>query len=155
MRTKHHNQPKILAVSSAGGHWIQLQRLRPVLDKYQTVYASTWNNYASSVYPAPYYKLTDATRWNKLLLLKLFFEVFRIVLIESPSIIITTGAAPGLWAVVAGKLSGARTIWIDSMANVVKLSMCGILSSYFVNLHITQWPQLAGKRTRYIGQTIS
>ncbi len=155
MKTKDQFQPKILAVSSAGGHWIQLQRFRPVLEKYQTVYASTCSDNAATVHPAPFYTLTDATRWNKWIMVKLFFEVVRIIIIESPNIIITTGAAPGLWAVIAGKVSGARTIWVDSMANAEKLSMCGTISRYFTNLHLTQWPHLAGKRTRYAGQTIS
>jgi len=37
-------------------------------------------------------------------------------------VIVSTGAAPGYFAIVLGRLFGARTIWIDSMANIENLS---------------------------------
>ena len=33
---------KILALSSPGGHWVQLCRLLPVFDKFEMVYACTY-----------------------------------------------------------------------------------------------------------------
>ena len=40
-----------------------------------------------------------------------------LLLRHRPDVIVTTGAAPGYFALRFGKLLGARTIWIDSMAN--------------------------------------
>ena len=155
MKSKRKSRkPRILAISSSGGHWVQLQRLRPVLDKYDTVYASTRDDYAQSVHPARFHKLTDASRWNKLLLIKLAIETFIVLLKELPSVIITTGAAPGFWAIALGKLFGVRTVWIDSLANADHLSMSGKYCRYFATLHLSQWPELADERTGYKGTVL-
>ncbi|MBV7258264.1 glucuronosyltransferase [Erythrobacter sp. WH158] len=61
-----------------------------------------------------------------------------------PDIVISTGAAPGFFCILAGRLVGARTLWIDSVANADKLSMCGRLSLTFAHKCLTQWEHLAG-----------
>ncbi|MHC5007889.1 MAG: UDP-N-acetylglucosamine--LPS N-acetylglucosamine transferase, partial [Planctomycetota bacterium] len=47
------------------------------------------------------------------------------------------------FAVVFGKLIGARTAWIDSMANVETLSLAGRKIRPWADLWLTQWPGLA------------
>ena len=42
-----------------------------------------------------------------------------------PDVVITTGAAPGYFAVRIGKLLGARVVWVDSIANAEELSLSG------------------------------
>ena len=42
-----------------------------------------------------------------------------------------------------GRLMGARTIWLDSIANVEELSMSGRRIGHYVDLWLTQWPHLA------------
>jgi hypothetical protein len=58
-------------------------------------------------------------------------------------VVITTGAAPGYFAVRIGKLLGARVVWLDSVANAGELSMSGRKAGSFVDLWLTQWPHLA------------
>ena len=70
-------------------------------------------------------------------------EILKIIWKEKPSVVISTGAAPGLLAIFFGKIFGARTIWVDSIANVEKISMSGRIASFLVNLNMTQWPHLA------------
>ena len=41
-------KPKLLAIASAGGHWVQLQRLVPAWDEYDVVYVSTQSDMLSS-----------------------------------------------------------------------------------------------------------
>ena len=65
------------------------------------------------------------------------------VLRHRPNVIITTGAAPGYFALRFGKLFGARTIWIDSMANAEKLSKSGAEVRKHADLWLTQWEHLA------------
>jgi hypothetical protein len=56
--------------------------------------------------------------------------------------VISSGAAPGIVALRVGKLLGARTVWLDSIANVDSLSLSGQRVSSFADLQLTQWPHL-------------
>ena len=65
------------------------------------------------------------------------------------TVIISTGAAPGSFAVMLGKYFRAKTIWLDSMANVAKVSLGGERISKSVDLFLTQWPHLAKENGPY------
>lgn len=134
---------KILAVASGGGHWVQLLRLRPAFVGERVAYVTVSKSYRSEIGSAPFYVVNDATRWNKLGLLKLALRMAWIIMRERPNTIITTGAAPGYFAVLLGRLYGARTAWIDSMANVDQLSLSGQKVGRWADLWLTQWPGLA------------
>jgi hypothetical protein len=68
---------------------------------------------------------------------------------------VSTGAAPGYFALRFGKLLGSRTIWIDSLANVERLSKAGLLAGKYADLWLTQWPELAQPGgPEYAGQVI-
>jgi hypothetical protein len=60
-----------------------------------------------------------------------------------PDVVISTGAAPGFLALRLGRLLGARTIWVDSVANGEELSMSGKLAGRYADLWLTQWEHLA------------
>ena len=146
---------KVLAVASGGGHWIQLMRLKTAFEGCQMAYVSTHQGYEKLVDGAPFYKVTDGSRWSKLNLIKMAFEILSIVRKEKPDIIISTGAAPGLFALMWGRLTGSKTIWLDSIANVEKISMSGRLIRPFAHLHLTQWEKLANNKTLYKGNVIA
>ena len=59
-----------------------------------------------------------------------------------PDVVISTGAAPGYFALRFGGLLGARTLWLDSIANAEELSLSGTKASRFADLTLTQWPEL-------------
>jgi hypothetical protein len=60
-----------------------------------------------------------------------------------PDVVVSTGAAPGYFALRIGKILGARTVWIDSIANAEALSRTGTLVRPWADLWLTQWPHLA------------
>jgi len=90
-----------------------------------------------------FFVVCDATRWNKVRLLRMACKLFWIMLRVKPDVVITTGAAPGYFAIRFGKWLGARTIWLDSVANVERLSMSGEKAGAHVDLWLTQWSALA------------
>ena len=134
---------KVLAVSSGGGHWVQMMRLTSVLCAHDVVFATVNKAYGCDVPGAKVYAVVDATAWNKLKLLLQAIEVLLILLRVRPDVVVSTGAAPGYFAIRLGKLLGARTIWIDSIANVERLSMSGARIGEYADLWLTQWPHLA------------
>lgn len=140
----HQAQPRtrVLAVASGGGHWVQLRRLAAAFAGCDVAYVTTLAGYRADVSPARFYVVRDASRWNKLRLVQSALQTLRIILKERPDVIISTGAAPGFLAVRIGKLFGARTIWLDSIANVDQLSMAGKKARKFADLWLTQWPHL-------------
>jgi hypothetical protein len=63
---------------------------------------------------------------------------------ERPSVVITTGSAPSLVALgMARTFLRARTIWIDSIANVERLSSSGAQARRVADVWLTQWEHLA------------
>lgn len=134
---------KVLAISSGGGHWVQLLRLRPAFDGCAVTYATVRDGYRLEVAGEDFRLIPDSNRWNKLAVLRCALAVLRLVWQVRPDVVITTGAAPGYFGVRIGKLLGARVIWVDSVANVEELSMSGAKAGTFVDLWLTQWPHLA------------
>lgn len=146
---------KVLAVASEGGHWVQLMRLKPSFDKHLTVYAST-NLGLKDAYALDEFKLVrDANLNKKVALILSALEIFILVWKVRPTHIISTGAAPGFWAIVWGRLFGAKTIWIDSIANAEELSAAGKKAKYFADHWLTQWPDLASEAgPDYVGRVL-
>ena len=82
-------------------------------------------------------------------------QIAWILLCERPDVVISTGAAPGYFAIRMGKWLGARTVWIDSIANVETLSMAGTLAGRYADLWLTQWQHLARPEgPHFLGGTI-
>ena len=134
---------RILAVASSGGHWVQLRRVMPAFEESEVAYVTVMESYRSEVPDNRFYSVSDATRWSRLGLIVLALQLAWIIAKEKPAVVISTGAAPGYFAIVLGRLFGARTIWIDSMANIENLSMSGSRVGRYADLWLTQWPHLA------------
>ena len=145
---------KVLAIASSGGHWIQLLRLMPAFSTRKVIFVSTHQGYRKQVMGNKFYAVSDGTRWQKLKLIKMGFEVGKIVLSERPDVIISTGAAPGLMAIIWAWLLRKKSIWIDSIANVDRISMSGRIAKKFCTLHLTQWEDLADNKTTFFKGTV-
>jgi UDP-N-acetylglucosamine:LPS N-acetylglucosamine transferase len=147
---------RLLAISSGGGHWIELARLSDAFDGHDVLYASTAKNLKAPSGSRDVSQIRDASRSDPLRLLGLLWDVVSLLITFRPRLIVTTGAAPGLLAVISGKLMGCRTVWIDSVANAERLSLSGRLTSRWADVRLTQWPHLASgeQRVRYIGSVL-
>jgi UDP-N-acetylglucosamine:LPS N-acetylglucosamine transferase len=134
---------KLVAVASGGGHWIELLRLRPAWDDCEAVFITVNPAYECDVPGHKFYAVTDATRWTRMRLIGVTFRLLWILAKERPDVVISTGAAPGYIAIRIGKLFGAKTVWLDSIANAEELSLSGSLAGKCADLWMTQWPHLA------------
>ena len=146
---------KILAIASIGGHWKQLLRIvSPNFTDIETVYVSTHPKCAAMVEGHTYYTVSDFSRWDFYKSAPLFLQAIRIIRNESPDTVITTGAAPGLIFLLIAKLSGKKTIWVDSAANVLHLSMSGRIASKFASQVYTQWEELLNAKILFAGNVL-
>jgi UDP-N-acetylglucosamine:LPS N-acetylglucosamine transferase len=148
------DRQRVLAVASSGGHWVQLRRLAPVFEGQDVAYLTTDPGHRSEVGAARFYAVKDANRSGKLALLRCALQILSVVVRERPTVVISTGAAPGYLAIRCARLMGARTVWIDSVANVEELSLSGRMASAIADLCLTQWPHLAGDRVKYLGAVL-
>lgn len=134
---------KILAVASSGGHWTQLLRLRPAFAGHDVVFATTQADSRGEVPGYRFRRLPDANRNSRWRLLALILATLFVVLRERPDVVISTGAAPGYFAIRFAHYLGARTLWLESIANPEEPSLSTRLVRPYADLMLTQWPHLA------------
>ncbi len=147
-------------MSSGGGHWQQLNALRPawgggVTDGGDAFYACTTPISQEKLGIVHFAQIPDC---NRNTVTKIFTSIpayvglFRQV---RPTTVISTGALPGLFFIVMGKLFGAKTVWVESIANSEKLSLSGKVASYVADRYFVQAEHLAdGKRRIYAGSVL-
>lgn len=148
---------KVLAVSSPGGHWVQLNKICNQLEnQYHIVYASPRDQYKlTSKDERVIHNIMDASSDTKWKVLPLACQLLILVLKERPATIISTGAAPGAVAILLGKIVGIKTIWIDSIANVHSLSRSGRMVQAYADIVLTQWSNLSdGEKVHYKGSIL-
>lgn len=145
----------ILAVASAGGHFQQLMALRPGLDGARVSYMTTLPGLAAEFGAAPQITVPDCNADTPLAALRCLAVIGWHMARLRPDIVITTGALPGLIALVWGRVFFARTLWVDSIANAETLSASGRLARRIAHLTLSQWPEVAARTgTRYEGSIL-
>ncbi|MBV8972601.1 MAG: hypothetical protein JO290_09955 [Sphingomonadaceae bacterium] len=146
---------RVLAIASGGGHWVQLLRLRPAWDGCDVAYATVHADSAADVPGARFFSFRDASRKNKAAFAVVALQLLRIVTAVRPDVVVTTGSAPALLAILYGRLLGARTLWIDSIANSEVMSSSGLRARRIAHQTLTQWPELAADPVpRYWGAVL-
>lgn len=143
MANKGDKQKRVLAAASGGGHWEQLMLLRPAFERFDISYATTHPEIAAQRGIDRVDALPDCNQDKPLRSALCAIVAAWIVLKRRPHVVLSTGAAPGFFCLLAGRLIGARTLWIDSVANGEQLSMCGKLSKRVAHQCLTQWEHLA------------
>ena len=102
------------------------------------------------------YVVGECNRQHPVRVIKVLMQCIKIVFRERPSVVISTGAAPGYIMCFLGKLGGAKVIWIDSITNVRRISLSGRMIRLVADLILVQWPELAKqyKGVEYMGALV-
>lgn len=151
------NKPKLLAIASPGGHWIQLNKIcNPLEGRFDVVYVTPHSRYSSPKNSSrSVLNITDASATSKSKLIPLAFQLLWIFIKERPTAIISTGAAPGAIAFLLAKFLPIKTIWVDSIANTAEISRSGRMVKNHSDLVVTQWENLSnGKDIIYHGSIL-
>jgi len=144
----------VLAVASGGGHWVQLLRVADAFQNCDVTFVTTHASYRPQVPRHGFHAINDSSRSDKLGLIKTAAQLARIVWTERPDIVVSTGAAPGYIALRLARLIGAKTIWLDSIANVDELSLSGKKVGRYADLWLTQWPHLVRPKGPHYGGSV-
>ena len=147
---------RLLLVASAGGHWVQLCRLAPAFEGMDVKFVTTVRRGNSPMGRRTVSTVSDASTRRPHQVFLLTLQMIWILLLFRPGVIVSTGAAPGVIAIWLGRLTGARTIWIDSIANSEKISLSARLVAGHADVRLTQWPHLADEAAKlgYIGAVL-
>jgi len=143
---KHGHPPdaakRVLAVASLGGHWEQLMLLAPAFEGHEVLFATTDPAIVRERVTLAIERLTDCNQNQPIRAALCLVQSLALVARQRPDVVISTGAAPGLFCLLAGRLFGAKTLWIDSVANAEELSLCGKLARHLAHQCLTQWRHL-------------
>ena len=130
-------------MASAGGHFNQLVLLGPGLEGQAVNYVTTLPGLAETYGARPSALVPDCNADTPLRIVLCVAVTGWQVLRHWPHAIVTTGALPGVIALAWGRAIGARTLWIDSIANAEELSASGRLARRIAHRTLSQWPAVA------------
>jgi UDP-N-acetylglucosamine:LPS N-acetylglucosamine transferase len=125
--------------------------LRPALDDRKTIFATTNRELAARDGLANVHILPDSNRDEPRLAISCMLASAKLIWRIRPRLVVTTGALPGLFCLIFARLLGARTVWIDSIANSDRPSLSGACARPFATRWYTQWEHLEAKGRRYDG----
>jgi UDP-N-acetylglucosamine:LPS N-acetylglucosamine transferase len=145
----------IMAVASKGGHWEQLLILSEGFRSQDIIFVTTDESLLSQAQIKCGAVVSDCNRNQIFRSIKCVSQCMSLVLRTRPKIVISTGAAPGLLCLIMGRIIGAETIWVDSFANVERLSMSGKFAKHIASNWLTQWEHLSTPQgPSYVGQLL-
>jgi UDP-N-acetylglucosamine:LPS N-acetylglucosamine transferase len=91
------------------------------------------------------YVVGECNRRNLWRTVRVSLSCLKIIFLERPDVVISTGAAAGCISCFLGKLIGAKVIWVDSITNIERLSVSGRMVKFIADLFFVQWPELTAK----------
>lgn len=110
---------------------------------YATTLAGLGRDLRGHTDAAHVYVIPDCNRDSRLAIAHSAAALLILLIRLRPRLVVTTGALPGLLALIIAKRLGTRTVWIDSVANAAEISLAGKQARRHADLWLTQWPNVA------------
>jgi UDP-N-acetylglucosamine:LPS N-acetylglucosamine transferase len=146
---------KIALVSSHGGHLTEMLFLMKAFENHDVFFITYKNPTTNKLQYKKY--LIENIGTNVRIMIKAFFQIFKILKSEKPDLIVSTGSEIAIPSFIIAKFFMIRTIYIDSWCRVKTKSGTGRILYYVSDLFLVQWPELVnkyGKRAKYNGAVI-
>ena len=142
-KSRHkHKKPRLCLVSSSGGHWEQLQKLQPLIDKYDGFMVTEKTQFQEN---AKYFMMQTDLK-DRFMPFKMAINSLRSLAIwikERPDFVITTGALCSYpVCIIAKKIFKSKIIYIESFARCDTVSLTGKLMIKHADLFIVQWKEM-------------
>lgn len=142
---------KIMLVCTSGGHFATMQGLKSFWSLHERVWVTDPKKDTGMletnerVHWLPYQAPRDI-----LALLRNIPATFKILLLEKPDVVISTGASISVNFGYIAKLLGIKFIYIESISRAEKLSLSGKLVYLVSDEFYVQWPGLCSKYPKAI-----
>ena len=135
---KRKGKIKICLVSSSGGHWEQLKRLQPLVDRYGGFYVTEKTPFVGE---GPYLMVQTDLK-DRLMLPKMLMNAVHAIGIwiwERPDIVITTGTMVAYPFYLLSILFRKRFVFIETFGRSNEPTVAGRLMQGHSDLFFVQW----------------
>lgn len=137
--TKRKRTPRLLLVSSSGGHWEQLQKLQPLIDKYNGCMVTEKTKFDAK--NSKYFMIQTDLK-DKLMPIKMLWNALYSVIIwikEKPDFVITTGTMVAYPFYLLAILCHKKFIFIETFGRANMPTVAGKKMEKHTDLFIVQW----------------
>ena len=143
-------------LASSGGHWEELMCLKEIAAEYDSFFVTEEGGQVRDANLKRVYTVPQINRHEKHFLLhfvRLFARAIKIMGLEKPDFIITTGALIAFPFCLIGKIRGAKVIYIETFARVDDRSLTGRLVYPLADLFLVQWESMLRlyPKAKYVG----
>lgn len=147
----------VLLACSAGGHLLQMLRLRDAWGEFDHMWVTDDTSDARSLLRGEdvVYARTPTNR-NLPNLFRNLLIAWRLVARTRPRVVMTTGAGTAVPFAWVARLRGARIVYIESLTRIDSPSLSLRLISPTADRIYVQWPELRARvpRARYAGSVL-
>lgn len=137
--TKRKRTPRLLLVSSSGGHWEQLQKLQPLIDKYNGCMVTEKTKFDAK--NSKYFVIQTDLK-DKLMPIKMLWNALYSIIIwikEKPDFVITTGTMVAYPFYLLAILCHKKFIFIETFGRANMPTVAGKKMEKHTDLFIVQW----------------
>ena len=130
--------PRLCLVSSSGGHWEQLQKLQPLIDKYEGFFVTEKTQFPEN---AKYFMIQTDLK-DKLMIPKMVINAVRAIAIwikEKPDFVITTGTMVAYPFYLMSILFHKKFVFIETFGRADMATVAGKMMEKHSDLFIVQW----------------
>lgn len=135
----HKRKPRICLVSSSGGHWEQLQKLKPLAEKYEVFFVTEKTRFDA---PLGKYFMYQTDLKDKYMPLKMLINSVYSIYIwvkERPNFVITTGTMIAYPFYLLSFICGRKFIFIETFGRANMPTVAGKKMEKHADLFIVQW----------------
>lgn len=130
--------PKICFVSSSGGHWEQLQKFQPLIEKYDGFFVTEKTKFEAN---AKYFMVQTDLK-DKLMLPKMIVnsvKALNIWIREKPDFVVTTGSMVAYPFYLLSILTHKKFVFIETFGRADMATVAGKMMEKHSDLFIVQW----------------
>ena len=142
---------KLLLVCTSGGHFSTMRSLKSFWSVHERIWVTDLKKDTEilqeneKVYWLPYQAPRDL-----LALILNIPKTLRIICVEKPDLIISTGASIAINFALLAKVLGIKFIYIESISRAEELSITGKIVYLLSDEFYVQWPQLTKKYSKVL-----
>ena len=133
---------KVCFAASSGVHFEQLSMLKPLMDEYDSFVVTEETAYKATIKDEKMYYLHHVNRkeWTMPIWMVVnAFKSLKMVMVEKPDVIITTGVLAVIPLCLLTKLFGGKLLYIESFAKVSSPTETGKFLYKFADQFYVQW----------------